>query len=158
MVNNVKYKALLSAVLLVLVVSGCEDKKSSTSSLPQIAGNQTGKRVIDTALVKQGNTIYQKYCSSCHGAHAEGDPNWRTPGPDGKYPPPPLNGTGHAWHHPTPVLEEIIKHGTAPQGNMPAWEGKLTDQEIKAVVAWFQSLWPDEVYAAWRDIDRRSRK
>jgi mono/diheme cytochrome c family protein len=37
---------------------------------------------------------------------------------------------------------------------MLAWKDKLNDEEIEAIVAWFQSQWPDEVYAAWYQMDR----
>jgi mono/diheme cytochrome c family protein len=32
---------------------------------------------------------------------------------------------------------------------MPGWRGKLSDDEIEAVIAWMQSLWPDDRYEAW---------
>jgi hypothetical protein len=28
---------------------------------------------------------------------------------------------------------------------------------MEAVIAYFQSLWPAEIYQAWADIDRRAR-
>lgn len=78
---------------------------------------------------------------------------------DRKYPPPPLNGTGHDWHHPKAALVQVIQNGSpGAKGNMPAWKDKLNDQEIKDVVAWFQSLWPPEVRTVWERIDRDSRR
>jgi hypothetical protein len=78
---------------------------------------------------------------------------------DGKYPPPPLNGTGHDWHHPKAALVQVIKNGSpGAKGNMPAWKGKLNDQEIEDVVAWFQSLWPPEVRTVWERIACDSRR
>ena len=80
-------------------------------------------------------------------------------GSDGKYPPPPLNGTGHAWHHPLNMLFYTVKNGSpGGQGNMPAWKDKLTDGEIVAAIAWFQSRWNDEIYQAWAQRDLASRK
>ena len=94
--------------------------------------------------------MFQQNCAVCHGAQAQGAPDWQRPDASGKYPPPPLNGTAHSWHHPMKVLKRVIKQGTAAQGgNMPAWEGKLSDKEIDAVIAWFQNKWPDPLYAAW---------
>ena len=113
-------------------------------------------RKTDQVLVSQGQEIYQQHCAFCHGDQAQGDPVWRKPGADGLYPPPPLNGAGHAWHHPTRQLHEMIRNGSQPgQGNMPAWDGKLSAAEIDAVITWFQSLWPDQVYAAWFDREQR---
>ncbi|MEA3290829.1 MAG: cytochrome c, partial [Pseudomonadota bacterium] len=84
--------------------------------------------------------------------------NWQQVGADGKYPAPPLNGTGHAWHHPKRALFYTVKKGSpGGKGNMPAWEGKLTDEEIVDILAWMQSSWPDELYQAWAKNDASSR-
>jgi mono/diheme cytochrome c family protein len=40
---------------------------------------------------------------------------------------------------------------------MPPWHNKLTEADVEAVIASFQSLWPAEIYRAWEDIDRRAR-
>lgn len=98
--------------------------------------------------IAQGAQVYQTHCATCHGAKAEATPRWTKPEADGLYPPPPLNGTAHAWHHPFPILKKTINEGTA--GRMPAWQDKLSDQEVDAVIAWFQSLWPDEGYHLWQ--------
>ena len=37
---------------------------------------------------------------------------------------------------------------------MPPFKDKLTAQEIDAIIAWFQSLWPDNIYAAWRGFGK----
>lgn len=51
----------------------------------------------------------------------------------------------------------MIRDGSPPgQRQMPAWGDKLSEQEIAAVVEWFQSRWPDPVYAAWYDMQQRS--
>jgi mono/diheme cytochrome c family protein len=77
---------------------------------------------------------------------------------NGKFPPPPLNGSAHAWHHPQQVLVDTIKNGTAKLGgNMPAWKGKLSEQDIRAIIAWFQSKWSDEIYAAWYENNQLSK-
>jgi mono/diheme cytochrome c family protein len=52
-------------------------------------------------------------------------------------------------------LVSVIQNGTP--GNMPAWRGKLSIDDTKAVIAWFQSLWPLEIYAAWDRMDRAAR-
>ncbi|MFM1892816.1 MAG: hypothetical protein RLZ44_1893 [Pseudomonadota bacterium] len=100
-----------------------------------------------------GAGLYRQHCASCHGPAAEGAPGWQQPGPDGRYPPPPLNGSAHAWHHPLKALYHTITRG---QGNMPAWGGRLSRAEVLAIIAWFQSLWPDEIYAAWQRMDAAS--
>ena len=111
---------------------------------------------VDAAQLALGNKLFQEHCAQCHRTDASGDPNWRKRGADGRFPPPPLNGSGHAWHHSVPVLMSVIKQGS-PQGkgNMPAWEGKLTDDEIQAIITWFQSTWPKPVYDTWYEMQQR---
>jgi mono/diheme cytochrome c family protein len=40
-------------------------------------------------------------------------------------------------------------------GGMPAWKGKFSEDDIEAVIAWFQSRWPEEVYQSGRSWTRR---
>ena len=104
-------------------------------------------------------SLYGEHCASCHGQQGEGAFNWRKAGADGKYPPPPLNGTGHAWHHPRKVLFDVIQNGTQRiGGNMPPWKDRLNDAQIKDIIAWFQSKWSDEIYAAWYRREQDSEK
>jgi mono/diheme cytochrome c family protein len=105
-------------------------------------------RKLDPEKIKRGEAVYSKNCASCHGPNGEATPGWRNPRPDGRYPPPPLDGSAHAWHHSTETLERMIRVGS-PEGGMPAWDGKLTNQEIDDVIVWIKSLWPDEVYDIW---------
>lgn len=130
-------------------IVGCseEPEVTSTDSLPD--------RWFTAEQVARGADVFEANCASCHGAGAVGDPNWRQRGTDGLYPPPPLNGSAHAWHHPLVWLEATITKGGGAQGRMPAWGGQLSPDEIKATIAWFQSLWPEEIYAIWAEGNAR---
>ncbi len=101
--------------------------------------------------VRQGEALFARHCARCHGEKAQGTaPDWRRPMADGRYPPPPLNGTAHTWHHPLSMLRDTVRNGGAPVGGwMPAFGSTLSDEEIDAVLAYVQSLWPDEIYRAW---------
>ena len=113
---------------------------------------------VDPVLLTRGQTLFTQHCAACHGDRAQGAFGWERPGADGKYPAPPLDGSAHAWHHPYAQLKQTIQEGTLKLGgSMPAWKGKLSEADTEAVIAWFQSTWPDPIYAAWADIDRRSR-
>ena len=115
------------------------------------------ERWYDRSRVDSGGTVYAANCAECHGAWGEATPDWRRREPDGSFPPPPLDGTAHTWHHPFGILARQIKFG-APggEGKMPPFQGRLTDEEIINVIAWFQSLWPDDIYAQWWEIQQRS--
>lgn len=127
--------APLGAVLVALLV-GCD--------------GGAGDRWYTEEQVQRGEAIFEAQCMACHDEGARGDENWRTRDEHGNLPPPPLDGSAHAWHHPLDELREIIADG---QNNMPGFGNTLSEEEIDAVIAWFQSLWPDEVYEAWEEYD-----
>ncbi|NNE88807.1 MAG: cytochrome c [Silicimonas sp.] len=104
-----------------------------------------------------GEGLFQAHCASCHGDRAQGlAEDWRKTDADGNYPPPPLNGSAHAWHHPMAVLQRTIVNGGAPvSGVMPGFGETLSEAEVRAVIAYFQSLWADETYARWQEINAR---
>ncbi len=118
------------------------------ASVPAEQPKNLAGRKLGPEKIRNGGDVYRQHCASCHGPNGEAKANWRIPGPDGRYPPPPLDGSAHAWHHSTETLEKMIREGSQ-DGAMPAWEGKLTNQQIEDVVAWIKSLWPDEIYDIW---------
>ena len=122
-------------------------------------GAEGSERWYERSRVESGGVVYAEHCARCHGARGEATPNWRQREPDGAFPPPPLNGTAHTWHHPFEILARQIKFG-APggAGKMPTFQGVLTDEEIINVIAWFQSLWPEEIYMQWWAIQQRASK
>jgi len=151
--------------LLPLLLAACstdesppENAASPTSSAEGAVAAQPVQRWYESQQVSKGARVFQETCSVCHGKQGEGAPNWQKLGPDGKYPAPPLNGRGHAWHHPLKILFHVIKNGSpGGQGNMPGWGEKLSDDEMIAAIAWFQSQWPEEIYAAWMQRELASR-
>jgi mono/diheme cytochrome c family protein len=115
-------------------------------------GGKSGE--FDAIDLLEGEAIYKAECASCHGAKLEGRPEWRTRRPDGKLPAPPHDASGHTWHHSREQLFAITKFGmvppNAPEGylsDMPAFGGKLTDEQIRRVLTWIESTWPAEVRA-----------
>jgi mono/diheme cytochrome c family protein len=113
---------------------------------------------LNAAKVARGAEVYKANCAACHGDKAQGAPNWAKKGPDGKFPPPPLDARGHAWHHPMSMLAMTVKEGTIKKGGgMPAWTGILKDADIEAVLAYVQSLWPEEMYKSWKLMDDKAR-
>jgi mono/diheme cytochrome c family protein len=139
--------------LIAAAMLGCGNSGSPGASFRQHSvDHKTGKvkRDFDQAQIKRGESVYNSHCIGCHGANGAATPEWRKPGADGKYPPPPLDSTAHAWHHSTEVLKQTILKGTPPEiGSMPAWEGKLTGQQVDDVIVRIKSLWSDEIYDVW---------
>jgi cytochrome c len=50
-------------------------------------------------MIARGKIIYESYCVSCHQVNLIGAENWKGVDEDGHRKAPPLNGTGHTWHH-----------------------------------------------------------
>lgn len=148
----------------VFLTAGCSEKEASVdvdvdvdvvAAVDVVASVDDG-RWYTSAQLRQGEELFQANCSACHGESAASTVDWRKTDALGNYPPPPLNGTAHAWHHPMSVLVQTIENGGAPVGGvMPAFGGKFNDNEIRATIAYFQSFWSDEIYARWQEIGSR---
>lgn len=103
----------------------------------------------DTAQVALGSKLYAGHCAACHGARLEGQPNWRQRLSNDRMPAPPHDESGHTWHHTDEVLFGITRNGLVPgkyappgyESDMPAFGGKLSDDEIWAVLAFIKSHW-----------------
>jgi mono/diheme cytochrome c family protein len=87
--------------------------------------------VIGETTVAAGEAIYRDNCASCHGADLEGP-----------------------WHHADDVLFGITKLGpgryvglTDYETDMPAFEGLLSDDEIRAVLLFIKQQWPPTIRA-----------
>jgi mono/diheme cytochrome c family protein len=120
----------------------------------------------DPEAIKLGARLYAEHCAACHGAKLEGQPNWQRRLPNGRLPAPPHDESGHSWHHPDEVLFGITKHGLVPpyapkdyESDMPAFAGKLSDAEIRAVLAYIENHWTSrEVLEMRAEMIRNSRR
>ena len=118
---------------------------------------QAESRWYDQADIDKGATLFKQNCAACHGLNGEGTADWKKTDANGNYPPPPLNGTAHTWHHSKELLKMTILEGGARLGGlMPGFKDKLTDKEIDAVIAFFQSKWSDKIYANWAGRNKDS--
>lgn len=105
----------------------------------------------DAVQVALGSRIYAVHCAECHGAKLEGEAEWHTRKPNGELPAPPHDPSGHTWHHSDEQLFAITKHGMARyappdyKSAMPAFVGRLSDGEIRAVIAYIKSTWPEDI-------------
>ena len=107
---------------------------------------------IDSKLmIARGKIAYENNCVSCHMINLAGAENWRGLDEDGHRKAPPLNGTGHTWHHDDKTLHAITKYGLAKlvnnyEGKMIGFGDKLSDKEIDSVLAYIKSFWSKENY------------
>ena len=128
----------LFAIFTIILLVGCspEEKNSNIDSMASL-----------------GESVFNKNCVSCHGVKGQGlATDWKVKDANGNYPPPPLNGTAHTWHHsPEQLLYTINKGGTEMGGQMPAFERRLTEEEKWALIDYMYSLWPKEIQVKYDD-------
>ena len=119
-------------ITIIAFLAGCSPGENETNSESNIA---------------LGESVFSKNCVSCHGSKGVGlAKNWKVKDENGNYPAPPLNGTAHTWHHsPSDLLYTINKGGGDMGGQMPAFEGRLTEDEKQALIDYIYSLWPSEI-------------
>ena len=117
---------LLAGFLALLALAGCHSRPHQQ--------------------VAQGALLYEQHCATCHGPDGQGQDLARPAG--NPFPQqegfiaPALDNRGHCAEHPQEQLFDWIKHGTGVPGSpMQGWEGRLTDDQIRAVLAYLRSLW-----------------
>lgn len=113
----------------------------------------------NTETVARGEEIYSDQCAACHGVDLEGQPDWQIRDADGYLPAPPHDESGHTWHHPDDQLFEITKFGTETvvgngyRSHMVGFGDSLSDDAIRAVLAYIKSTWPRRVISIHDEIN-----
>lgn len=83
-------------------------------------------------VIQAGRSLFQMNCAKCHGEFGEGN------GPMARHlPKPPTNLRAMAGQHPDGDFFWKIQHG---RGTMPAFKGKLSDEQIWKLVTYIQVL------------------
>jgi len=143
-----KYKLIIPIVMVLLVVTIVSIQNNENEI--EVPIDNVNKRWFTQEQVDKGNITFQNNCAICHGSKANKIKDWKKTLADGSYPPPPLNGNAHSWHHPYTQLFRIVKNGgKSYDGKMPAFRDKLSDEEIQNTISYFQNMWSDEKYNIW---------
>ncbi|NOX49883.1 MAG: cytochrome c [Gammaproteobacteria bacterium] len=125
-------------------------------SAEMLGADSVAERWYTPDDVANGKALFLSHCASCHGSSAEGTTAWRTTDANGNYPPPPLNGSAHGWHHALSSLEQTITIGGAQYGGvMPGFGETLDEDEVRTTIAYFQSFWSNEIYARWQKVNNQ---
>ena len=130
---------LILLITLIIFITGCNPSDTDNSS--------------DSAVLSD-EAIYNKNCLSCHGPKGQGlAEDWKVKDANGNYPPPPLNGTAHTWHHsPAQLLYTINKGGDEIGGQMPAFQDLLSEREKQALIDYIYRLWPKEIQTRYDEM------
>jgi len=116
--------------------------------------------------LEEGAILYSENCASCHGGNLEGAEDWRGYQPDGTLKPPPHDVSGHTWHHTDEQLFTYTKLGGAGamadmpdfKSGMPAFEDVLSDEQIRTVLDYIKSTWPEKIREAQEEISNEDRE
>lgn len=137
--------------LLIIFTLGVFIAISCSSEPPGQREPVTKGRWFTQKQFQLGKQVFITNCGSCHGSRAQGIvEDWKQQNPDGSFPAPPLDGSAHAWHHPLSVLvRQINEGGVKLGGTMPAFGDTLSDEEVIAAIAYFQSFWDEQTYDRW---------
>jgi len=138
---------LIFVVVLLLAVGGFFYFMTKSQPVAEI------KQIDDEVLYAQiqlGSQLYATNCASCHGEQLQGNPKWNiTTDEDGDNLPPPLNGTGHTWHHSPEQLFNIIKYGLKiyNEGYKGKMQGNpdLSDEDVWSILAYIKYVWPESI-------------
>ena len=129
--------ALLAPTLLLLACS------PATFTEPQVLGG----RSVPAALLNRGQSLFNRYCATCHGYDGKAD----TPQARQLQPAPRDFTAARFKHHPNGPdglprdedLHKVIAHGV-PGTGMPAWPN-LQGEELDAVTQYLKTF-----SQAWR--------
>jgi len=146
-------KIVISAFILFLVIIfGWFQFKD-----PYMRPNDANMILIENVRdmdISRGMELYIDNCASCHMDNLAGNSEWKSSlDDDGQRFPPPLNGTGHTWHHAPQQLFVIIRYGYKKmdsnyQGKM--LENKdLRDEEIWSIIKYIKEMWPENIRAKY---------
>jgi len=138
---------LIFVVILLLAVGGFfyfMTKSQPVAEIKQIDNEEL------YAQIQLGSQLYAANCASCHGEQLQGNPKWNiTTDEDGDNLPPPLNGTGHTWHHSPEQLFNIIKYGLKiyNEGYKGKMQGNpdLSDEDVWSILAYIKYVWPESI-------------
>ncbi len=101
-----------------------------------------GSDMASPARIAAGQSLFEENCQSCHGVGGIGespeDPNAQD---EFGFKAPALNNDMHAWHHSDAGLLKTIREGSPRNERMIAWKEVLSDDDIKAILAYVKSTW-----------------
>jgi len=102
----------------------------------------------DIPVAMRGRSIYAQQCASCHGRNLQGQPLWQLVDKDSGRRAPALDLTGRTWTHSDEDVFLIVKYGRLPgmpadrPSRMPAFQARLNDGDILAVIAFIKARLP----------------
>lgn len=136
-------------LLFLLLLAACGEIAQPQYDITLVApGDVPTTTFTDPVLIK-GEETYNLVCAHCHGYEGEGQlastiENTLALGMNTV---PPANSTGHMWQHPDQLLIRVVQEGIQnplDQFPMAAFSPGLSEDDIRAVLAYIRLWWTDE--------------
>ena len=119
--------------------------EGATGDVPPPPASPT--RQAAAGSVARGAELYGVQCQACHGdARTGSGASVGAPshGPD-----------GHTWHHPDAQLTDWVLNGKPGFGVMPAFRGRLSADDVDAILTYIKAGWTEAQGADQADISVR---
>jgi mono/diheme cytochrome c family protein len=92
--------------------------------------------------VARGEELYLAHCVACHGINGVGEnPADIYAMDEYGFVAPPMDDSGHAWHHTDEQLIQMTLEGSPRNPRMAAFKNVLTEEDTGALVEYIKSLW-----------------
>ena len=158
------FPLLTFALALLVVACNAEPPRRSLLAVSLAAPNTQPTADRNDPVIAEGRAQYDLVCAHCHGYNLEGQlvetlADTRALGMNTVPAPGP---SGHFWQHPDQLLIRVIQEGIQnplDQFPMAAFGADLTEDQIRAILAYIKTSWTDEQrdYQAQLTVDWAER-
>ena len=151
-------KLLILLIIIVLLIGSYFLLFQSKHTQEEVNTTNTTLEEV-SAKLELGKALYYTHCASCHGNNLQGQPKWKTSlDEDGHNYAPPLNGTGHTWHHSEEQLYNIIRYGLTfynqnYKGKMKG-NDQLSDGDVLSILEYIKSVWPESIQKKYKTMTK----
>jgi mono/diheme cytochrome c family protein len=151
-------KLLILLIIIVLLIGSYFLLFQSKHTQEEVNTTNTTLEEV-SAKLELGKALYYTHCASCHGENLQGQPKWKTSlDEDGHNYAPPLNGTGHTWHHSEEQLYNIIRYGLTfynenYKGKMKG-NDQLSDEDVWSILEYIKSIWPESIQKKYKTMTK----
>ena len=151
-------KLLILLIIIVLLIGSYFLLFQSKHTQEEVNTPNTTLEEV-SAKLELGKALYYTHCASCHGNNLQGQPKWKTSlDEDGHNYAPPLNGTGHTWHHSEEQLYNIIRYGLTfynqnYKGKMKG-NDQLSDGDVLSILEYIKSVWPESIQKKYKTMTK----
>jgi mono/diheme cytochrome c family protein len=99
-------------------------------------------------VIQEGKTLFEGACADCHRINGQGLPD--------KF--PALDKNPFVAGNPTKVIDTVLNGRKGKSGQMPAWKGSFTDQQIAAIISYVRQAWANKGTPITEDMVKKRRK